>query len=75
MTRSQSVKILVDLDFRFCETLEDAHAIMAELHSHLSRCYSFRTSVVDWSWMEVVAKYANGMQACLEEICLAVDPE
>lgn len=73
--RSQAASILVDLDFRFCESLDEAESFMTALHPHLSRCYSFRVSVVDWSWMEVVAKFTDGMEGCLEEFALSVDPE
>ena len=75
MKRSQAAKILVDLDFRFCDSLEEAELFMTELHPHLSRCYSFRVSVVDWSWMEIVAKFTDGMENCLEELNISVDPE
>lgn len=74
MQRSQSCKILVDLDFRYCESLAEARAMLDELQPHLNRCFSFRVSVPDWDWMGAVKEHSGAMRPNLEEVSLRIDP-
>ncbi|EJC98174.1 uncharacterized protein FOMMEDRAFT_31951 [Fomitiporia mediterranea MF3/22] len=74
MDRAQAAKILVDLDFRYAESLAEARAIMQALNPHLARCFSFRVSVPDWDWMAVVAEQCDNMHASLEALALRIDP-
>ncbi|TDL18791.1 hypothetical protein BD410DRAFT_728147 [Rickenella mellea] len=73
-TRSQACKILVDLDFRYCDSLGEARNILRELQPHLSRCFSFRVSVPDWEWMAAVKEACTEMRENLEEVSLRIDP-
>ncbi|KAI5118482.1 hypothetical protein M0805_003514 [Coniferiporia weirii] len=74
MQRAQAAKIHVDLDFRYCESVAEARAIMSALHPHLARCFYFRVSVPDWEWMTIVQEQCQNMNDALEEIALRIDP-
>ena len=74
LTRSQASKLSIDLDFRYCESLEEAKSIMETVNPHLDRCFYFRASVPDWEWMKVVRDSCQTLGASLEEICLRIDP-
>lgn len=73
MARSKDAKILVDLDFHWCEGLVEARLLMNELRPHLGRCFSFRISVPDWDWMALVKEYTQIMSECLEEVSLRIN--
>ena len=73
MARSKDAKILVDLDFHWCESLADARDYLNELGPHLSRCFSFRASVPDWDWMALLKNYTSHMEASLEEVSLRIN--
>lgn len=74
MERSQAALILVDLDFRYCESAEEACALMDCLKPHLHRCFAFRASVPDWEWMTIVKEKTREMGPVLEEFALRIDP-
>ena len=74
MERSQAARILVDLDFRYCESIDEARLLMESLKPHLHRCFAFRASVPDWDWMAIVKHYTTEMGPVLEEFALRIDP-
>ena len=74
MERSLAAKLSIDLDFRYCESLDEAKTIMETVKPHLDRCFYFRVSVPDWDWMRVVKESCTTLGPSLEEICLRIDP-
>ena len=76
MERAGAAKISVDLDLRYCETLDDARLLMSELKSHLNRCFSLRIRAQDWEWLAVAASAcAEGrINDSLESVTLRVEP-
>ncbi|KAI0066895.1 hypothetical protein BV25DRAFT_1820008 [Artomyces pyxidatus] len=72
--RSQACTFLVDIDCRYLDVGGELHQIMTELAPHLGRCFSFRVSVPDWQWMDIVKSSAQNLGPLLEELYLRLDP-
>ncbi|THH16472.1 hypothetical protein EW146_g4173 [Bondarzewia mesenterica] len=73
-SRSQACKLLIDIDCRYVEIVSELEQIMSALEPHLHRCFSFRMSVPDWEWMEVVRRHAQYLGPALEELYVRLDP-
>ena len=73
LQRSQASKLFIDLNFRQFEDPANVEIIMAEVGPHLSRCYSFNVSVLDWVRMRQVQEHASGLGPALEDLYLCID--
>ncbi|KAI0032404.1 hypothetical protein K488DRAFT_78501 [Vararia minispora EC-137] len=74
LERSQACKLYVDLDCRYIEQPHELQQMMAELESHLNRCFYFRVSAIDWHWMDIVRNGVHRLGPALEAIYLGLDP-
>ena len=73
LQRSQASKLFIDLNFRQFEDPANVEIVMAEVGPHLSRCYSFNVSVLDWVRMRQVQEHASGLGPALEDLYLCID--
>lgn len=57
LQRSQQSPLLVDIDLYYVDSVERAHALLATIAPHMSRCFSLSVCVPQPEWMELVVQH------------------
>ena len=75
LQRSQSCKLLVDIDCQYVDSAADLLTVMLLLEPHLHRCFSFQVFFMDWEEsMTLVRDHIYGLGPSLEMLYVRVDP-
>ncbi|KZT02989.1 uncharacterized protein LAESUDRAFT_684573 [Laetiporus sulphureus 93-53] len=69
LERSQTCKLLVDLDIN-CIDNQELHDVMVVLRPEMARCYNFRVFAPCWDSLRLIRPYLTMLGPALEQLCM-----